>query len=75
MNASDWKKAAAFVNQQKQAAAIAPTEQLSSMPLSTLSLDNSSLPVVQDISHVPLAASTLNKTLACMQSLQQETSY
>ena len=34
MNASDWKKAAAFVSQQKQAATTAPTEQLSSMPLS-----------------------------------------
>ena len=39
MNASDWKKAIAFVSQQKHAAT-AQTEQLNSIPLSALSLDD-----------------------------------
>ena len=64
MNASDWKKAAAFISQQKHAAAIAQTEQLSSMPLSALSLGDSGPPMVQYGSHMPLAASTPNSTLA-----------
>ena len=71
MNASDWRKAAALVTQQKQAATTAQTEQLSSMPLSTLSLDDSGPPVVQYGSHVSLAASTPNSTLAYVQNPQQ----
>ena len=75
MNASDWKKAAAFFSQQKYAVAIAQTEHLNSMSLSALSLDDSGPPMVQYGSHVPLAASAPNSTLAHMQSPQQENSY
>ena len=72
---SDWEKAAAFVNQHKHVATTAQTEQLSSMPLSALSLDDSSPPMVQYGSHMPLAASTPNSTLVHMHSPQQEHSY
>ena len=46
MNPSDWIKAAALVTQQKQEAATTDTDQLSSMPLSQLAMDDSSPPVV-----------------------------
>ena len=39
MNPSDWRKAAALVSQHKQEAAIVETDQLSSMPLSEISID------------------------------------
>ena len=45
MNPSDWIKAAALITQQKQEAATADTDQLSSMPLSQLAMDDSSPPV------------------------------
>ena len=64
MNASDWEKAAALVNQHKHAEATAQIEQLSSMPLSALSLDDSGPPMVQYGSHVPLAANMPNSTSA-----------
>ena len=38
MNPSDWIKAATFVTQQKQEAAMAETDQLSSMPLSQIAM-------------------------------------
>ena len=41
MNPSDWIKAATLVAQQKQEAAISDTDQLSSMPLSQLAMDES----------------------------------
>ena len=75
MNASDWRKAAAFINQKQDAAATVQTDQLSSMPLSALSQDDSSLPVVQYGTHVPLAASTSNTTVAHEQNPQQEDTY
>ena len=59
MNPSDWRKAAALVTQHKQEATMAETDQLSSMPLSEVSIDDSGLPVVHYGSHVPVAASTL----------------
>ena len=62
MNASDWKKAAAFITEQNRPAATAPMQELDSMPLSTLSLDESGPPEVTDGVHVPLAASTPNST-------------
>ena len=65
----------AFVSQQKHAATTAQTKQLSSMPLSALSLDDSGPPMVQYGLHVSPAASTPNSTSAHMQSLQQEFSY
>ena len=58
MNPSDWRKAAALVSQHKQAAATAETDQLSSMPLSKISIDDSGPLVVHYGSHIPTAAST-----------------
>ena len=46
MNPSDWVKAAALVTQHKQEAVTAEADQLSSMPLSQLAMDDSSPPVV-----------------------------
>ena len=40
MNPSDWIKAATLVTQQKQEAATIDTDQLSSMPLSQLAMDD-----------------------------------
>ena len=62
MNASDWKKAAAFISEHNRPAATAPTQELDSMPLSTLSLDESSPPEVTEGVHTPLVASTPNRT-------------
>ena len=45
MNLSDWIKAATLITQQKQEAATADTDQLSSIPLSQLDIDDSSPPV------------------------------
>ena len=75
MNPSDWRKAAALVSQHKQAATTAETDQLNSMPLSEISIDDSSLLVVHYGSHVPVAASTPTDTVAHMQSSLQEDSY
>ena len=58
MNPSDWRKAAALVTQNKQEAIMADTDQLSSMPLSQIAIDNSGLPIVHYGTHVPIAAST-----------------
>ena len=58
MNPLDWKRAAALVCQHKQAAATAETDQLDSMPLSEISIDDSILPVVHYGSHGSVAAST-----------------
>ena len=46
MNLSDWIKAASLITQQKQEAATADTDQLSSMPLSQLAMDDSGPPVM-----------------------------
>ena len=53
MNLLDWIKAAALITQQKQEAATADTDQLSSMPLSQLAMDDSGPPVVHYGMHVP----------------------
>ena len=58
MNPSDWIKAAALITQQKQEAATADRDQLSSMPLSQLAMDDSGPPVVHYGMHVPTATST-----------------
>ena len=58
MSLSDWRKAAALVTQHKQEATMAETDQLSSMPLSQIAIDDSSLPIVHYGTHVPVAAST-----------------
>ena len=58
MNLSDWIKAATLVTQHKQETAMAKTDQLSSMPLSQIAMDDSSPPVVHYGMHIPIAAST-----------------
>ena len=58
MNPSDWIKAATLITQQKQEGATADTDQLSSMPLSQLAMDDSSPPVMHYGMHVPTATST-----------------
>ena len=75
MNPSDWVKAAALVTQHKQEAATTEADQLSSMPLSQLAMDDSSPPVVAYGMHMPAATSTPTHTEVHMQSLQQEDSY
>ena len=75
MNPSDWIKVTALVTQQKQEAATADTDQLSSMPLSQLAMDDSSPPVEHYGMHVPTATSTLAHTEVNTHSLQQEDSY
>ena len=75
MNPSDWRKAAALVTQQKQEAAMAEMDQLSSMPLSEISIDDSGLLVVHYGSHMPVAASTPTGTISHLHSSPQEDSY
>ena len=64
MNASSWKKAANLVakvtpaNPQVQAAVTADSQQLESLPLSTLSIDDSGPPEVTYDSQQPIATST-----------------
>ena len=75
MNPSDWIKAAALVTQQKQEAATADTDQLSSMPLNQLAMDDSSPPVVHYGMYVPTATSTPTHTEVNTHSSQWEDSY
>ena len=75
MNPSDWIKAATLVTQHKQEAAITETDQLSSMPLSQLAMDDSSPPVVHYGMHMPAATSTPTGTEVHMHSSQQADSY
>ena len=75
MNPSDWRKAAALVTQHRQEATMAETDQLSSMPLSQIAIDDSSPPVMHYGSHVPVAASTPTGTIAHAHISQQEGSY
>ena len=75
MNPSDWRKAAALVTQHKQEATMVETDQLSSMPLSQIAIDDSGLSVVHYGSHVPVAASTPMGTILHLCSLPQEASY
>ena len=75
MNPSDWIKAAALVTQHKQEATMAEMDQLSSMPLSQIAIDDSSPPVVHYGTHVPVAVSTPTGTDVHVHSSQQEDSY
>ena len=75
MNPSDWRKAASLVTQHKQEATMAETDQLSSMPLSQIAIDDSSPPIVHYGMHVPVAASTPTGTDVHAHSSQQEDSY
>ena len=75
MNLSDWRKAAALVTQHKQEAAMAETDQLSSMPLSQIAIDDSGPPIVHYGMHVSIAASTPTGTNIHVHSSHQEDSY
>ena len=75
MNPSDWIKATALVTQHKQEAAIAEMDQLSSMPLSQIAMDDSGPPVVHYGNHMPAAMSTPTGTDVHTHSSQQEDSY
>ena len=75
MNPLDWRKAVALVTQHKHEATMAETDQLSSMPLSQIAIDDSGLLVVHYGSHMHVAASTPTGTIAHMHSSQQEDSY
>ena len=66
---------AAWVTQHKQEAAMAEMDELSSMPLSQIAIDDSGLPVVHYGSHVPVAASTPTGTTTHVHTSQQEDSY
>ena len=74
MNLSDWIKAAALITQ-KQEAATADTDQLSSMPLSPLAMDDSSPLVVHYGMHMPAATSTPTHAKMDTYILQQEDTY
>ena len=79
MNASIWRKAVDLVaqgtpaNPQVQAAAMAESKQLESLPLSALSADDSSLPQVTYDSQQPLATSTPRATLTSTPETPTET--
>ena len=75
MNRSDWRKAATLVTQHKQEGAMAEMDQLNSMPLSQIAIDDSGSPVVHYGSCLPVAASTSTGTIAHMHTSQQEDSY
>ena len=75
MNPSDWIKATTLVTQHKQEAAIAEMDQLSSMPLSQIAMDDSGPAVVHYGMHMPAATSTPTGTDVHMHSSQQEDSY
>ena len=75
MNPSDWRKAAALVTQHRQEAEMAEMDQLSSMPLSQMAIDDSGLLVVHYGSHMPVAASTPLGTITHAHTSQQEDSY
>ena len=64
-----------MITQQKQEAATTDTDQLSSIPLSQLAMDDSSPPVVHYGMHVPAATSTPTCTEVHTHSSQQEESY
>ena len=75
MNPTDWIKAATLVTQHKQEAAITETDQLSSMPLSQLAMDDSGPPLVHYGTHMLTATSTPTGTEVHMHSSQQADSY
>ena len=75
MNLSDRIKAAALVTQHEQEATTAEMDQLSSMPLSQIAIDDSGPPIVHYGMHMPIAASAPTGTDVHMHSSQQEDSY
>ena len=75
MNPSDWIKAAALITQQKQEAATADTDQLSSMPLSQLAMDDSGPPVMHYGMNMPAATSMPTHMEMDTHNSQQEDTY
>ena len=75
MNPLDWIKVAALVNQHKQEAATAKIDQLSSISLSQIAIDDSGPPIVHYGTHMPIAVSTPAGTDVHVHSSQQEDSY
>ena len=81
MNASSWRKAADLVaqgisaNPQVQAAAMAESKQLESLPLSALSADDSSPPQVTYGLQQPLTTSTPRATLTSTPEMQTTETY
>ena len=81
MNASSWRKAADLVaqrtqaNQQVQAAATADSSQLESLPLSTLSANDSSSPQVNYGTEQPLTVSTPRENSASTPETQAADTY
>ena len=75
MNPSHWRRAATLVTQHKQEAAMAEMDQLSSMPLSQIAIDDSGPPIAHYGTHMPEAASTPTGTDVHVHSSQQEDSY
>ena len=79
MNASSWKKAADLVakatpaNPQVQVAAMAELQQLESLPLSALSIDDSGPPQVTYDSQQSIATSTPRATLTVTPETTTET--
>ena len=64
-----------MVTQHKQEAVMAEMDQLSSMPLSQIAIDDSGPPIVHYGTHVPIAVSTPTGTDVHTHSSQQEDSY
>ena len=81
MNASSWRKAVDLIaqgtqaNKQVQAAAMAESNQLESLPLSELSADDSGPPQVTYGSELPLATSTPRATLTSTPEMQTTETY
>ena len=75
MNPSDWIKAASLVTQHKQEVTTVEVDQLSSIPLSQIAIDDSGPPIVPYGMHVPIAACTPTGMDVHMHSSQQEDSY
>ena len=81
MNASSWRKAVDLVaqgtqaNQQVQAAATADSSQLESLPLSTLSADDSGPPQVNYGTKQPVTTSTPRATLTSIPETQTTDTY
>ena len=75
MNPSDWIKAATLFTQHKQEAVTTETDQLSSMPLSQIAMDDSGPPVVHYGTHMPPVMSTHTGTDAYVHSSQHIDSY
>ena len=58
MKAKDWQSTAKLIRERQSQAAIADSRQLSSFPLSELSVDESGPPTVLQGAYIPLSTST-----------------